>query len=313
MASASETSGTPTLMPDQAFNALGNTVRIRILRALGEADSVLSYTELRDRVGLDEGDRFNYHLDRLVGHFVAKSEDGYELRQPGRAVVQAVLSGAITEDPRIDRTGIDASCQLCSAPIEIRYKEDRVETYCTECSGVWGPYKQGEPGYLGGRFLPPAGIQDRSPYQIYRTAWAWTMRDIFSMGQGICPACSAQLDYDILLCDHHDQADEFCDECNRRYAARIGWRCSNCIFGIESTFPVCVATNTDLLEFMLSNGLNPIDPDEIPPVQRVFSDYEEEILSADPPEIRLTFSVGTGSVTLRVNDDLEVIEAGSEI
>lgn len=313
MASTSETSGTSTLLPDEAFNALGNTVRIRILRALGEADNVLSYTELRDRVGLDEGDRFNYHLDRLVGHFVTKSEKGYELRQPGRAVVQAVLSGAITEAPRIERTRIDASCQLCGAPVEIRYKEDRVETFCTECPGVWGPHKQGETGYLGGRFLPPAGIQDRSPVQTYRTAWARTTGDILSMGQGVCPACSAQLEYEILLCDDHDRTVEFCESCNRRYAARIDWNCSNCIFGTESTFPVCVVTNTDLLAFMLSNGLNPIDPDEIAPVQRVFSDYEEAIVSSDPPEIELTFSAGTGSVTLRVNGDLEVIETDSKI
>lgn len=248
-----------------------------------------------------------------MGHFVAKSEDGYELRQPGRAVVQAVLSGAITEAPRIERTGIDASCQLCGAPIEIRYQEDRLETFCTDCPGVWGSHRQGETGYLGGRFLPPAGIQGRSPLGAYRTAWTWTMGDILLMGQGICPACSAQLDYEILLCDDHDRTIELCELCDRRYAARIDWNCSNCIFRIESTFPVCVSTNTDLLRFIFSNDLNPIAPDEIEPVQRVFSDYEEEILSADPPEIRLTFSVGTGSVTLQVNDDLDVIHADCEI
>ncbi|MFB6206666.1 MAG: ArsR/SmtB family transcription factor, partial [Haloglomus sp.] len=90
--------GEPTaLSPDEAFGVLGNETRIQILQTLGEADGPLSFTELRDRVGIRQGSQFNYHLDKLVGHFVRKTDDGYELRLAGRRVIYAVLSEAVTE------------------------------------------------------------------------------------------------------------------------------------------------------------------------------------------------------------------------
>lgn len=59
------------LSPDAAFCALGNGTRIRILQTLGEAHDRLSFSELCDRVGIRHGGQFHYHLDELVGHFVA--------------------------------------------------------------------------------------------------------------------------------------------------------------------------------------------------------------------------------------------------
>lgn len=110
------------LPPDDAFGVLGNETRIEILQTLGEADEALSFTELRDRVGIRQGGQFNYHLEKVVGHFVGKTEEGYILRQPGRRVVQAVLSGAVTDEPDLDYTEIDEECWWCGAPIVVRYQ-----------------------------------------------------------------------------------------------------------------------------------------------------------------------------------------------
>jgi len=43
--------GTSTLPPDDAFAVLGNETRMEILRALGDADGPLPFSELHDRVG----------------------------------------------------------------------------------------------------------------------------------------------------------------------------------------------------------------------------------------------------------------------
>ena len=63
-----------TLAPDDAFELLGNETRVRILQTLGTADEPVPFSELHDRVGLRDSGQFNYHLDRLVGHFLQKTD-----------------------------------------------------------------------------------------------------------------------------------------------------------------------------------------------------------------------------------------------
>lgn len=129
--------GDTALAPDQAFAALGNETRIEILRALGDVEQPLSFSELHDRIEMRDSSQFNYHLEKLVGHFVRKSEAGYALRRAGRRVIEAVLSGAVTQAPVVGRTEVDHPCHLCGAPIEVTFHEERVELYCTTCAGTY--------------------------------------------------------------------------------------------------------------------------------------------------------------------------------
>lgn len=295
--------------PDEAFSALGNETRIRILQTLADTDGPLSFTELRTRLNYRHGGQFNYHLDQLVDHFVRKTDDGYDLRPAGRRIIQAVQSGAVTEAPVIERRPSDEPCQLCGAPIEIQYVEERVEAFCTACRGVWGQNEDGEDGgHLGGRYLPPAGVKGRSQVSMYRAAWTWTQLKLFAIGSGLCPACSAQLENEPVVCEKHEPGTDVCEGCGRRYAVRVLSRCTNCLFEGAGTLPVCVITNTDFLAQLTRHDLNPIVPDSIAAVQRVFSDFEEEVLSTEPFEVRMTFTVDGDSISLTVGEDLEVVD-----
>lgn len=48
-----------------ALEVLGNEIRVSILRELAEADGPLSFTELRERAGVRDTGKFNYHLEKL--------------------------------------------------------------------------------------------------------------------------------------------------------------------------------------------------------------------------------------------------------
>ncbi|PSQ07990.1 transcriptional regulator, partial [Halobacteriales archaeon QS_5_68_33] len=76
-----------TLSPDEAFAALGNEARLEILRTLGASDGPLTYAELYERVEYDDPSNFSYHLNKLAGHFVRKTDRGYGLWDAGRRVV----------------------------------------------------------------------------------------------------------------------------------------------------------------------------------------------------------------------------------
>lgn len=86
------------LSPDDAFQLLGDEMRTAILRAVWESpEDAVSFSTIRERAGSPDSGKFNYHLNRLSGHFLSRGEDGYRLTQAGREVVRAVMAGVITQ------------------------------------------------------------------------------------------------------------------------------------------------------------------------------------------------------------------------
>lgn len=75
--------------PSDALAVLAEETRIRILRALAEAEGPMAFSELRRAVGVEDAGRFNYHLSRVCEHFVRETESGYELDGAGARLVTA--------------------------------------------------------------------------------------------------------------------------------------------------------------------------------------------------------------------------------
>jgi hypothetical protein len=79
----------PTSEPDSSlaasFDLLGNETRLGIVQALLAAEpEPLRFSDIRDEVGVRDTGRFNYHLGRLRGTLVEKSDEGYVLTPEGR-------------------------------------------------------------------------------------------------------------------------------------------------------------------------------------------------------------------------------------
>lgn len=315
--------GASGLPPDDAFAVLGNETRISILRTLGESDEPLSFTELRDRVGVRQGGQFNYHLEKVVGHFVGKTDEGYMLRQPGRRVVQAVLSGAVTDDSELAYTEINKDCWWCGAPIVVRYEQERLDLYCTECDGTYGdagvrrpsqiadtiPPVPADLGYLGAFFLPPAGVDTRTPDEAYRVGMVWEMLEYFAISSDICPRCSGSIMTAARVCRDHDDMDGLCQHCGNRKAVHLHVDCQNCIYRNEGTFVYALYGEPELMAFLIMNGASLLSPDSDVHLFRVAGSYDEEIISVDPFKARFTFTVDDESLTMTVDDDFAVINS----
>ena len=303
------------LSPDEAFSVLGNETRMDILHQLGKSKGPVSFTDLRDDVGLRQGGQFNYHLDKLTDHFVAKTDAGYELTQRGRRVVEAILSGAVTEDPVLERERIRQACYHCGAPVEIDYQHERVGVYCSECDGNYGrPESRSDiatgdgSGLLGYLRLPPAGVQGRSPDEILAAAFTWGDLQFMARGSGVCPRCSAPLEESVEICSDHEVDGGICKTCDNRYAIQHHAQCPNCIYDSTGLFMLSLLANTELLDFFTSHGLNPVSASSELDVYAVTGDYDEELLSLDPFEACITFTIGDDAITLTVGDDLSVVE-----
>lgn len=304
-----------TLSPDEAFSALGNEVRMDILQTLAEADDRLSFSELYDRVDVDDSGQFSYHLDRLVDHFIWKTDEGYDLHHAGRRVIEAVLSGAITERPLIDRTTVDHSCFYCGAPMEVSYRQGQIGMYCTECRGQYegatapdAPAPPSERERIGHLQLPPAGVQGRSPAEALDAAYTWYYNQVLTIASGVCPRCSAPLEYSIRICEDHEPTDEVCDRCGKRNADRIHYQCTNCIVDRELGLSNHFLDDPSLHAFMIDNGIDVVSPS----VERLFAtmgEVETEVRSDDPFEATLAFTVDDETLVLTVDDGLTVVDA----
>ncbi|WP_158056794.1 winged helix-turn-helix domain-containing protein [Halorussus halophilus] len=96
-----------------ALEVLGNEIRADILRELSETDDALTFTELREAVGIRDTGKFNYHLTKLCSYFVRETKGGYELGHAGTRVIAAA-------DPEIARgSSAEAeeteTCPVCGA------------------------------------------------------------------------------------------------------------------------------------------------------------------------------------------------------
>lgn len=304
-----------TLPPNEAYAVLGNETRMQILQTLGEADGPLTFSALRERVGMGDSGQFNYHLGKLTGHFLQETDDGYELRRAGARVIESILSGAVTQTSALEPTVIDEPCHLCGGPLEVSFQQERLEMYCTECAGLFGEtnrtgewLSESSHGYLGYLPLPPAGMRGRTPNEVYRAAWVWGNLEILSLASGVCPRCSATVDYSIDVCEEHDTSDGLCDRCDRRKALNLHFTCANCIFEGGGAFVVGLVAKTELLAFLIESELNPINPDSPSEVDRVHTDFDEEVLSLDPFKARFTFEFDGSSISLIVDGDLTVVD-----
>lgn len=303
------------LPPEEVFAVLGDETRLAILRALRDADEPLAFSGVYDRVEQTVTSNFNYHLGKLEGHFVRKTEDGYELRQAGRRVIEAVLSGAVTDAPELEPTQIDMSCPFCDAPTAVSYQEERVDIYCTDCTGLFGRVETiselsapGEYGSLGHMSLPPAGIQGRSAAETLTAAWLWSQLEFVARGSGLCPRCSALVDQSVTVCDTHEETEDSCNECGRKYAAHFHTRCTNCRNVWHGIAGGVLLSNTDLQAFLTAHGINLVAPETVDRALKTLGNYDEEVVSTDPFEARFTFTADEDALTLTVDEELSVID-----
>lgn len=272
--------------PAEAFSIVGNETRLSILEALWATETrPVRFSRLRERVGMRDSAQFNYHLDKLTGQFVVRTEEGYDLRNAGERVVQAVLAGSFNEHPELEFT-IESPCTRCGEPLCVFYEDEQLSIECPSCDRGHGTYS-----------FPPGGLHDRSREEIL-TAFEQRVRHLHCLAaDGVCPACSGRMRTTIS----HDgecclgvglRADHVCEQCNHSLCSAVG---------------LSLLDHSAVVAFHSDHG---IDLGNTPywRFEWCVSDDHTTVLSEDPWQLCVEIALGDETLSVVLDGELTVLE-----
>ena len=280
--------------PDAAFAALADDTRIAILRTLGGTDGYeATFSELREAVGMRDSGQFNYHLDKLRGQFLTKTDDGYRLTLAGVHVHGALLAGAYTKTGTLDPVSLDEPCPACGGVRTFRYDGEMARFECADCRV--SSFFPVPPGVFAGYDTDEwPGVAERYFREYLRHA-----------DSGFCPVCDGRMDG--RLADRLAQEDPEKDlpEDYREFPT-FRYACERCEHGIAGDLGSGLLLRPPVVAFHHDNGVDVRDT-PLSRFQTVGTD-DAEIVSRDPLRVRLTYTAGGETLVLTVDDVLEIQE-----
>jgi hypothetical protein len=285
--------------PTSTFSLLGNETRLRIVLELGDAGEpgafgVLGFSELQSLVGVRDNGNFNYHLRRLTGEFVERTEAGYRLTLPGVYVYRALKTGPLAGTADDRRLGTDVACPGCAAPQEVWVAEGRGHLGCPDC------------GTVNYRYPLPAGGQTRTDGpSLARALRGRALHDASAMLRGFCPYCSGSIacetgrDVEVLPdSDRAEGADEL----------TVSLACEHCRWFLDINTAGLLDSHPRVSAFLLERGIDSYRRD---PWRE--ADFAVDVRSEEPWTAHVHVACRGETLSLEIDEELEVRELEREL
>ena len=170
----------------ESFGAIASETRMEILRELW-FQRALTFSELFDRVDVDDSGQFTYHLNKLLDHFVRKSGDRYKLTVSGTEIITTILAHAESENPLRSPYELDTDCYSCGSAIHAVSSGGWLRIDCDSCGKVYASFP-----------IPVAGLRNRSPDEFLAVFDQRLRRMNALVHRGICPNCSSPMDRKLV-------------------------------------------------------------------------------------------------------------------
>ena len=305
------------LKPDEAFAALGNEIRLDIIRVLWNADAaheyddvsdtaeMISFSELRRRVDVDDNGKFNYHLSQLVPHFIRQTADGYRLSGAGKQIARTVI--AVSGPEYVEYLAdFEHDCPVCKEPLRAEYEDQWLRISCTGCDGLFGD--KAPDGAIFFTNYPASGLMDRSPEEAFATGFYRCMLDITYMMRDVCRECAGSITASISVCDaHQTQGGESCRTCGTRFPVWAKLRCEICGFAKRLPVEAFFMGVTPVIGFLNDLGIDILAPSFDGVVDLLQNRFRTTV---DERPFRVTATIEGEAETLKVtlDDDLNVID-----
>ncbi|MFC5367193.1 DUF7351 domain-containing protein [Salinirubrum litoreum] len=283
---------------EDAISILGEQTRMKIIVELGKAwdernhqQQKLRFSELMEAVGVTDSGQFNYHLDKLIGTFVGKSEDGYWLPNPGMRLYRLIVSGTVTE--RGVREDIDVDdCPSCGGTVWATYRDDNALAFtCKDCATGYAVIP-----------ISPRGFTDRTDEEALQAAFRTFYCELRLARQGICPACDGHVEAKLV------------DDLNERLEALSAsgvissLKCRMCNNYYYSDLSSIALTTDEVRRFLIDGGLEPPLVREWHDVT-VAADESVTVVQTDPLRVEITFAVDGETIDATFDSDHRVVSS----
>lgn len=302
--------------PEEAFAILGNEIRIDIIRELWSADAahryddgsdsadVISYSELRSRVGLEDNGKFNYHLSKLAPQFVRQADDGYRLSGAGKRIARTVI--AVSGTAHIDfSTELQDDCPICGAPLAATYEDQWLRIRCTDCDGLFGD--QAPTGTLFLTTYPAAGLATRDPEQALAAGLFRCALDITYLMYGVCRECAGPVSSSVTVCETHEQqAGGPCTACGTPFPAWAEMRCETCGFAKRLPVEMFVTGLVSVAGFFEREAIDSL----VRTLDGAFDVLQQGVVtsvSRDPVRISVTIELETTTFCVTLDEEMNVV------
>jgi hypothetical protein len=293
MSGSSEGATATNADPSDAFGALGNEIRMAILRAIFEIERAdgdsPSFSDLYEHTAAETSAQFAYHLRQLTGHYVEKTEGGYTLTYAGTMAAQAMAAGTYTERVTTQPITLDESCPLCcEQALEAVCVDNAMTVACTACERkiVSLPF-------------PPGGAGSHTDERLPRAFDRHHRHRIHLMADGYCPECGDSVETTLKSAGERLSV-ESSDE--SRVQARM--ECKRCGYRLRCPVTFAVLDHPEVVSFYYEAGIEVQDR----PIWNVGSEWRETVLSDNPWYIHVVTTLDGKRLELIVDDSLEIIE-----
>lgn len=304
-----------------AFSILGNETRLAILYELWEsqgrydsgsyASSRVTFSELRERVGMRDSGQFSYHLEQLVGEFVGKGDAGYTITGAGSEIIRAVVGTVGVENPAPNPVAVPNSCWICDGTTELRYDDGKIFHCCTECSGAFNQHESQPPGLLSYADTTRSAFAGRDLVEVadaVRTRQK-TKQECFI--QGVCSTCLGVVARSLVICDDHDP-EGVCDDCGTRFEAHLQLECVVCKHWISGPVDYLMSLHPAVSSMYIERGVPfTYEPETMmkrPAGLWPVGKRTQSVVSVDPPAVRVTLTYEGGELSYVIDEDLELTD-----
>jgi DNA-binding transcriptional ArsR family regulator/DNA-directed RNA polymerase subunit M/transcription elongation factor TFIIS len=274
----------------EAFQLLADDTRLDIIEHLRHAeDSPVSYTEIKSELGVRDSGRFNYHLDKLTGTFITKSEEGYALSFSANTLYQAILSTRPIAEHPSPTFDVAKSCPECGSILEIRYETEFIISQCPNCETQSFGYP-----------FPAGGFEGRTDKEALQAVVQRMYHHVSLAQQGVCPYCSGKMTAEWLT-DHNT---EFSSD------MLVHYTCSLCEMELHTSVVGMVEQHSAVVSLFDDYDL---DLREMMPWEfRSYAPTEDvTIRSKEPLEIEVPVTIDGDEFTVHVGENMEIADIES--
>lgn len=285
--------------PDEVFALLADDTRVAILQALWETEGEgATFSELREAVGMRDSGQFNYHLDKLVGRFVGKTADGYELTQAGRQINGAIHAGAYTMETTIEPFPFDVPCPTCGGDRTLSYGDDLVRVDCEDCPAH---------AQFG---VPPSVVVDCDRDDLPEVAGRYLLTTYQRLTVGFCLFCDGPVRPSVT--PFEETITEVPEDVPEEVATRLSevpnvhYDCTRCGVEVTGGLRLSLLYHPAVVCFHHDRGVDVFDR-SVWALAGIHID-RQRIRSREPFRASVTFAEAGDELTLTVDEDLEVVD-----